>query len=184
MSPATKKITLGIGASAPTKKYPVEKYLVALKELAKKNVVFVITGGEEELVEAEFLEKNLPHGKVLNLVNKTTIRQTEAIVSQTDFYIGNDTGVLNIAAAAKVPVIGIYRGSKERENILPAIINEFRRFPSYETKFIVLRLLRPLDECASLTPAYGLCRRLHTPHCITQIQPQEIIDAFEVLETL
>ena len=180
----SKKIILGIGASAATKKYPVEKYLVALKELAERNLSFIIVGGSSELDDADFLEKNLPPDKVLNLTNKTTLRETEAIAAQVDFYIGNDTGVLHMAAAAHVPIIGIYRGSVEMENVLPAIINEFRRFPPYGTKAIALRPAHPIDECATSPPVYGLCKRLHESHCIAQIPPQAIIEAFDKLEEI
>ena len=179
-----KKVTLGIGASAPTKKYPVEKYLVALKILAEKNLAFVIVGGKSELNDANYLEQNLPRGKVLNLVGKTTIRQTEAVIARTDFYIGNDTGVLHMAAACKIPVIGLYRAAQDRDHILPAVFNEYRRFTPYNTKAIALRPAHPLDDCATLPPVYGFCRHVNIPHCITQIPPQAIVDAFNKLEEL
>lgn len=180
----SKKIILGIGASAPTKKYPVDKYLIALRELAKRNISFIIVGGKSELDEAAYLESNLPSDKVLNLAGKTTLRETEATAAQADFYIGNDTGVLHMAAAAHVPVIGIYRGSVEMENVLPAINNEFRRFPPYGTQAMILRPQSPLGECATLPPVFGGCHHINEPHCITQIQPQAIIEAFDKLELM
>ena len=179
-----KKVLLGIGASALSKKYPAEKYLVALKVLAKKNLVFVIVGGKSELDDAKFIENNLPSEKVLNLVGKTTLRETEAVIAQTDFYVGNDTGVVHMAAANQIPCLVLYRGAQDRENILPAIINEFKRFPPYQTHALVLRPVHPLDECATLPPIFGLCRKFNSPHCITQIAPQKIVDAFEALENL
>ena len=179
-----KKVLLGLGASDSRRRYPVEKYLVALKEISKKNLVFVIVGGKSELEDANFIEQNLPRGKVLNLVGKTTVRQTEAVISQTDFYLGNDTGTLHMAAASKIPVLGLYRAAKDVENILPAILNEYRRLPPYGTKVIALRPAHPLDDCATSPPVYGLCRHLNIPHCITQITPQEIIAGFEALEKL
>ena len=181
---SAKKVVIGIGGSAPTKKYPVEKYLIALKELAKKNLVFIIVGGKSELEDAAYLEKNLPSEKVLNLVGKITLRETEAIVSQTDFYLGNDTGVLHMAAAAKIPVIGLYRAAADRADVLPGVLNESLRFPPWQTKAICLRPAHPLGDCATLPPVYGLCRHPEIPHCIAQITPQEIITAFEKLEGL
>lgn len=180
---STKKVALGIGASAPTKKYPVDKYLIALKQLVKKDLVFVLVAGKGEINDAKFIEENLPYGKVLNLVGKTTIRETEAIISQTDFYLGNDTGTLHMAAAAHVPVIGIYRGAADKENVLPAVFSESQRFPPWQTKAVILRPDHQLEECANHSPRYGWCYA-DKPHCITQVTPQEIIDAFEVLETL
>lgn len=183
IAPDCKKILLGIGAGDLNRKYPVEKYLVALNELAKKNFVFVITGGKAELDDAEFLEKNLPHGKIINLVGKTTLRETEAIISQMDFYIGNDSGVMHMAAAAKVPVLCIYREAVDRQDVLQGKASEYLNFPPYQTKSVVLRPEHPLDDCATLPPIYGHCHHKE-PHCITQITPQEIIAGFEKLEAL
>lgn len=185
LPPSAKKIILGIGASAPTKKYPVDKLLVALKNLlSRKDLVFIIVGAKSEANEAEFLEKNLPRGKVLNLAGKTTLRETAAVISQTDFYIGNDTGVLHMAATAHIPLIGIYRGAVDRDNISPAILNEYKRFPPYNTKAIALRPEHPLDDCATSPPVFGFCRHSNIPHCITQIPPRAIVEAFEKLEEL
>ena len=176
-----KKIILGLGAGEENRKYPVKKYLVALKKLAKRDLAFVIVGGKAELEDAEFLEKNLPREKILNLVDKTTLRETEAVIAQADYYIGNDTGVLHMAAAAKVPVLTIYREAKDRENVAPSALSEYLNFPPYQTKSVVLRPEHPLGDCANLPPVYGHCHHSE-PHCITQITPQEIIAGFEKLE--
>ena len=181
--PNCRKVLLGIGGSGAGRQYPVEKYLLAFKELAKKNLVVVLVGGQTEINDADFLEKNLPHGKVLNLVGKTTLRETEAVVVQTDFYVGNDTGVMHMAAASKIPCLVLYREAQDKEDYLPGVFSEFRRFPPWQTNSIILRPDRQLDECAKLPPVYGWCH-YSEPHCITQITPQEIIDGFEVLETL
>ena len=178
-----KKVILGIGAGGDNRKYPAKKYLVALRELVKKDLFFVIVGGQNELDDADFLEKNLPRGKVLNFVGKTTLRETAAIISQADFYVGNDTGVLHMSAAAKLPVLCICREAVDRENILTGILSILRRFYPYQTKSIILRPEHPLGECAILPPVYGHCHHVE-PHCITQITPQEIIDGFEKLTTL
>ena len=180
ITPIRKKVLLGLGARELNRKYPVEKYLIALKELAKKNFVFVIVGGKAELDDAEYFEKNLPRGKVLNLVGKTTLRETEAIVSQTDYYLGNDTGVMHMAAAAQIPVLTIYR--EAIENALPVGLAESGRFAPYQTKAVILRPAHQLEDCAERGAIYGGCHH-HEPHCITQITPQQIIAGFEKLTT-
>ena len=178
-----KKILLGISASGGVRRYPVEKYLVALKELAKKNFVFVIVGGKSEVDEAAYVEKNLPRGKVFNFTGKTTLRETEAVISQMDFYLGNDTGIMHMAAAAQIPVLVLYQEAKDRENVLPGIFSSYRKFPPWQTKFVALRPEHPLGDCAKLPPTYTHCH-CNFPHCITQITPQEILDGFAALEKL
>ena len=181
--PTRKKVLFGIGAGFPGRKYPVEKFLVALKELAKKNLTFIIVGGKSEFKDANFLEKNLPAGKVLNLVGKTTLRETEAVISQTDFYLGNDSGVMHMAAAAQVPVLAIYRDAQDKDDYLPGLYSECQRFPPWQTKSVILRPDRQLEECAKREPTYGWCHVGDRPHCIAQISPQKIIDGFEQMES-
>ena len=181
--PTCKKVLLSIGGNELSKRYPVEKYLIALKELVKKDLVFVIVGGESEVDEANFIEKNLPQGKVLNLVGKTTLRETEAVISLMDFYLGNDMGLMHMAAATQIPVLVLYQEAQDRENILPGIFSSFRKFPPWQTKAVILRPDHPLGDCATLPPTHSHCYHKE-PHCITQITPQEIIEGFEVLETL
>ena len=182
--PNRKKVLLGLGAGSASRKYPVEKYLVALKTLLKKNLVFVIVGGKSEIDDAEFIEKHLPSGTVFNFAGKTTLRETEAVISQMDFYVGNVTGIMHMAAAAHVPILTLYHEAQDKEDYLPGVFSEFRCFPPWQTNFVVLRPDRQLDECAKLPPIYGWCHRHDAPHCITQITPQEIIDGFEVLEDM
>ncbi|MBE8953127.1 MAG: glycosyltransferase family 9 protein [Quinella sp. 1Q7] len=178
-----KKIVLGLGAGDANRKYPVEKLVVALRELVKKNLVFVIVGGKSELDAANYIEKNLPPEKILNLVDKTTLRETEAVISRMDYYIGNDSGVMHIAAAAKIPVLAIYREAVDRQNVFPQYLSEFLNFPPWQTKSVVLRPAHQLDECATLPHCYGGCHHVE-PHCIAQITPQEIVAGFERLQTL
>ena len=178
-----KKVILGIGAGGASRKYPVEKYLIALKELAKKDLVFVIVGGRAEINDAEFLERNLPRGKVLNLAGKTTLRETEAVIAQADFYVGNDSGVMHMAAAEKIPCLVLYREAADKEDYLPGGFSELGRYPPWQTNSVILRPDHQLEECAKLEEIYGWCHS-EEPHCITQIAPQEIVDGFEVLETL
>ena len=181
--PNYKKVLIGLGASEANRKYPIEKYLSAFKKLAKRNLVFVVLGGKSEFNDATYLEKNLPRGKVLNFVGKTTLRETEAVISQSDFYIGNVTGIMHMAAAAKVPVLAIYREAIDRQNIFPQNLSEALNFPPWQTKAIILRPEHPLGECANLPPRYGHCHQKKA-HCITQITPQQIIAGFEKLTTL
>ena len=125
----------------------------------------------------------MPAGKVLNFTGKTTLRETEAIVGQADFYIGNDTGVIHMAAVEKIPCLVLYREAVDKENIFPGAFSEFGRYPPYQTKAVILRPDHQLEECAKRGRIYGWCHS-REPHCIKQIAPQEIVEAFEVLETL
>ena len=177
------KILLGIGAGSENRKYPVKKYLIALKKIVKKDFVFVIVGGNAEKNDAEFLEKNLPVGTVFNFVGKTSLRETMAVISQMNFYIGNDTGVMHMAATLNIPLLAVYREAKDRENNFPGLFSEYKRFPPANTKAVVLRPEHALDDCAKRFDIYGVCCHEES-HCITQITPKEIFKGFEKLQKM
>lgn len=179
--PNCKKVLLGIGAGFGSRQYPAEKLLIALRVLAEKDLCFVIVGGRAELDDANFIENSLPRGKVLNLAGKTTLRETEAIIALTDYYIGNDSGVMHMAAASKIPCVVLYREAQDKEDCMPGLFSEYRRFPPWQTKSVILRPDRQLEDCASRSPIYGWCHHVEA-HCITQIPPSQIVEAFEALE--
>ena len=182
--PTCKKVLLGLGGSEMRKKYPAEKYLLALRELLKKNLFFVMLGGQSELEDAAYVEKNLPPEKILNLVGKTTLRESEAIAAQMDYYVGNDTGMAHMAAAAQIPCLVLYRDAQDKENFFPGYYGAYSRCPPWQTKFVALRPDHQLGDCADLPPIHGWCHHRNEPHCITQITPQEIVAGFEALEEL
>ena len=172
------KVALGIGASIPQRKYPVEKYLVALKEIIANGASIIIFGGADEIDDAKFLEDNLPAEFVKNIVKlKPSWRTTAAIMSMTDIYIGNDTGTMHIAAALKKPVIVVSRVAKNTENFLTEISSEVAMFYPWQTKAIVIRPEHQLDKCEEMHAFIGCLA--DKPHCITQIKPSEIVDAVE-----
>ena len=183
LPPTSRRVVLGIGAGFGSRQYPVEKLVVALKQLAEKDLVFVIVGGQSELDDANFIEQSLPQGKVLNLAGKTTLRETEAVIAQMDYYIGNDSGVMHMAATAQLLCVVLYREAQDKEEFLPGALSEYRRFPPWQTKSVILRPDHQLEECAKRPPTYGWCHH-EEAHCITQIPPQQIVEAFAALEEL
>ena len=86
-----------------------------------------------------------------------------------------------MAAAAKVPVLAIYREAEDKDTEL-AVYSELRRFPVWLTTNVIVRPKHALDECATETVYGGCCRS--EVHCIAQIEPEEIVEGFERLESM
>ncbi len=172
------KISIGIGASTPMRKYPREKYLEAFKAIIAKGGSIIILGGPSEIEDAKFLEDNLPREFVRNLINlQTGWRIDAATMAQTDMYIGNDTGASNCAAAVHLPVIMLSREAKDRANTLPGMLSEYAMYYPWQTNAIVLRPEHALPPCTN-TLSMGGCVT-GTSHCIAQIEPAEIVAAYE-----
>lgn len=174
------KIIIGIGGRDPNKHYPVERYCQACnKLLAKYNLSFIVIGADNEKEDSFVLENGLPKGKILNLCGKTTLMEAEAVISQADMYLGNDTGVLHMAAAAKLPIVGLYRDSKEQDKF-PFTCTALT-FAPYKVEAEVLRPNKPLGDCNDGKFCYMGCRVKDKPHCILQITVDDVVAAFERL---
>ena len=180
IAPDRLKIVLGLGAGDNSRKYPAEQWIEALKEIAKDNVHFIIIGGKSESEDARTAAKNLPADKITDLTGKTTLRETAALIAAADMYMGNDTGVMHMACAAKRKVIVIYREAKDKETDKPGLLSEYRRFPPWQNNAEVLRPEHALDECAENHGRYGGCVR-HEAHCIKSVPPEEIVAAYRRL---
>ena len=175
-APNRLKIAFGLGANHIERRYPVKKYLVALKKIINKGAAIVILGGPSEMDDAKFLEDNLPKKFVLNVVKLNLgWRIDSAIISQTDMYLGNDTGTQHVSATLKKPVIVLSRDSKDHERTMQYYC-EHIRFAPYHTESIVLMPEHSLGDCAQNLQATCWAGK---SHCIAQITPEEIIAAFD-----
>ena len=125
------------------------------------------------------MRESLPPGAVLNLAGRTSMRESAAVISLSDLYLGNVTGMMHAAAALGKPVITIYREAVDKEQVCTGVLSEYRRFAPYMTDSIVLRPLHALDGCRDLL-CYGGCNSSRA-HCIRQVRPEMIVEAFRVL---
>ena len=170
------KVAVGVGANYVARKYPVDKYVVAFREIISKGAAIIILGGSSELAEAKFLEDNLPKEFVKNVVKvKSGWRVDTAVMSLCDIYVGNMTGACDVAAALKKPIVTLTRDSKDHTAMMGAYC-EHIRFAPYGTKSVVLMPEHPIGDCAKNIPASCISNK---PHCIAQIEPSEIVAAYE-----
>lgn len=175
-----KKVIICHGASAKFQKWPAHKYLTVLKELAKQGYMLISLSDKEEYDKAHFLEENLPYGSFLNLCGATTVSQAQTIVRYADYYLGNDTSILHMAAAAKKPVLGIYRSPSKHDRLYdcldPAIV-----FKPWQTKHVIVQPEHPLECCANKRLLYGFCWNVNKVCCIDQVTTEEVLAGFEKL---
>ena len=170
-------ICIGLGGSFLNKKYPVRKYAKALNEI-NKHVVLI--GGTNEEKDANKL-CSLLTCSYDNYVNKLSLLDSIALVSNASFYIGNDTWCVHVASFKNIPSIVLYKESIKQENIDPEHLSMMRIFESKSTKHINLRPEKALSPCNKITNEVGYCSAKYA-HCINQIKPEEIIKAYYSLE--
>ena len=111
-------LAIGPTATFPGKIWPVEYYVELMQKLtsageafADHKVVLFGAPGEEKLVES--LTSEMSSHKIVNLVGRTSPGVGAACLAQCDFYIGNDSGVMHMAAAMGVPTLGLFGPSRD-----------------------------------------------------------------------
>jgi heptosyltransferase-3 len=101
-------------ASFPTKGYrdwPIEHFIALCARIRQgwPHAHFLIFGGAEEGERTAALKSHLGAAATL-YAGRLTLRQTVALMSQTDLYIGVDTGPTHLMSTLDIPLIGLYHG--------------------------------------------------------------------------
>ena len=106
-------IALAIGSSEPRKQWGTENFIrliEALKNTLKLNIILV--GGEEDAEMAVNICQHFENPKWIKQLISHPILEAAATTKFCQVCIGNDTGILNVAAAAGTHAFGIFCGSR------------------------------------------------------------------------
>ena len=96
-----------IGAGKPQNRWPLEKFIKLIYLIEKDfKIKLFFTGTEADKSEIDYIQSNLniDAGYFLN----KSIPQLAALISESDLFITNDTGVMHVAGAVKTPQISIF----------------------------------------------------------------------------
>ncbi len=111
-------LALGPTANWPGKQWPGQYFAeLALRLTAEDGILpgarIVVLGAASERGDAATAIEALPAERVINLVGKLDLLTASALLARVDFYIGNDSGLMHIAAASGAPTLGLFGPSKE-----------------------------------------------------------------------
>jgi lipopolysaccharide heptosyltransferase II len=96
------------GASAPSRRYPPERFAQAAELLAIDHdlpIVFSGSAGERELIESIRAAIAAP---THSLAGRLSLAELAALIAQAPLLISNNTGPAHIAAAVGTPVVDLY----------------------------------------------------------------------------
>jgi heptosyltransferase-2 len=112
------------GASyGAAKCWPPERFAQLADRLISEcaaDVIFFGTPGEKDIAARILAEMK---SRAISLVGETSMRDLAAFFTRCSAFIGNDSGAMHVAAAAGLPVIGIF-GSTDPEGTAP-VTSEF-----------------------------------------------------------
>ena len=92
----------------PAKRWPVEKFIAAAKEIQQRtNCVWILFGGKSDAVITSQIESAIgnPPAAVFNLAGKTSLSELMALLKLCRVILTNDTGPMHVAAALGTPVV-------------------------------------------------------------------------------
>ena len=100
-------IGLHVGAGKPNNRWSLQKYVSLINDLnSKYKVKFFLTGSSSDKEELEYIKNNCSIEAALYL-NKE-IPQVAALISKSDLFISNDTGIMHVAGSTETPQISIF----------------------------------------------------------------------------
>jgi len=148
-------------AYGPSKMWPKEYYKELASNLVKKGFAVIVVGSLKEKKVGDFI--NNGKKEVYNFCGKTDLTEVAGIFSLAKAVISNDSGLMHLAAALKVPQIAIF-GSTDPEKTGP--LNKKAR---------VLKVDLSCSPCFKRTCKYG-----HY-NCLKLISPNEVLETLEKL---
>lgn len=112
-------LAIGPTANWPGKQWSAVRFAELIQRLIApgnilSNAMVAVFGGPGERVEAEPVLRMIPSDIRIDLVGKVDLLTAYAFLRRSSLYIGNDSGLMHIAAAAGVPTLGLFGPSKEQ----------------------------------------------------------------------
>ncbi|HEX6998745.1 MAG TPA: glycosyltransferase family 9 protein [Gammaproteobacteria bacterium] len=96
------------GASAPSRRYPEERFAAAVRALAKLHgwrIVLTGTRSEEPLLRRVRMRAGVP---AISLGGSLSLAELAALIRRAPLLISNNTGPVHVAAAVGTPVVDLY----------------------------------------------------------------------------
>ena len=111
-------LALGPTANWTGKQWPADRFAEAALRLTSPGAFlegarFAVFGGPGEEEMAAPLIAALPADKTFNLIGKIDVATAAACLTQCSYFIGNDSGLMHIAASVGVPTLGLFGPSRE-----------------------------------------------------------------------
>jgi ADP-heptose:LPS heptosyltransferase len=112
-------LAIGPAANWMGKMWPLERFaMTAMQLLAEDGPLaggrLAIFGGPEDSRLVEGLRNALPRERRIDLTGKVDLVTAYACLKRCDLFIGNDSGLMHLAAAAGIPTVGLFGPSDER----------------------------------------------------------------------
>jgi ADP-heptose:LPS heptosyltransferase len=105
--PEQRVVGIGPGSKWASKRWPEERFREVGAQLMRDEACsIVVFGGPSDKEIGDRLVRQW--GKGVNASGLLTVRESAAVLSLCNLYVGNDSGIIHLAAAVGVRCIGVY----------------------------------------------------------------------------
>lgn len=166
-------LALGPTANWRGKEWPGERFAALAQRLTAPGALLpgarvVLLGAPGE--KADAVARGLDPAAVIDLVGELDLLSSAAIISRCDLYVGNDSGLMHIAAATGIPTLGLFGPSRDQHYApwgphaavvrTPESYEALVGAPGYDHR-TTASLMGSLSVVAVETAAQALWRRCH-----------------------
>jgi ADP-heptose:LPS heptosyltransferase len=101
------------------KAWPAERFAVAAAELMAdggplQNARLMLLGGPDDRWASETVRRVITRDRLIDLVGRVDLLTAYACLKRARLFIGNDSGLMHMAAAAGAPTLGLFGPSDDR----------------------------------------------------------------------
>lgn len=112
-------LAMGPASNWIGKVWPIERFAnTANRLLAKDGALaggrLLILGGPDDVKAVDELRRVLPRDRVIDLTGQVDLLTAAACLAHARLFIGNDSGLMHLAAATGIPTLGLFGPSDER----------------------------------------------------------------------
>lgn len=107
-------LAIGPAANWQGKTWPADNFIDLINRLTKEGSILpqarvaIFAAPGEEAIAQKVLQSITPENRRIDVIAKAGPLTAAATIARCDFYIGNDSGLMHSAAAAKVPTLGLF----------------------------------------------------------------------------
>ncbi len=168
----------GTGAFSPARRWPPDRFADVATALALRfGVGVVLVGGGDNRAEADRFRSHY-RGPLVDLVGKTTLRQAAAVLAGCKLFVGNDGGLMHLAAAVGTPVVAVFGPS-----------NHLAWGPWRPDRPELARVVRtwltlPCQPCLYVGNRLGRRWGCDTLACLQTVRVEDVLSAVESMNLL
>jgi len=157
----------GSGGYSPARRWEAGKWAAVADELARRrDARILLVGTAHDGAEAVGAAMQTP---VLNLAGQTTLPELAALLGRCQLFLGADSGVMHLAAAAGAPLVALFGPSN----------HDAWRPWTPDGRFVVVRLGLACSPCSYTGHSVGQRDGCWHRSCLADLQPEQVIVAAE-----